>query len=179
MFSAAPPFVQLVAAKCVNPIYMETILIIASILVVLGIVGSIVPALPGPVLGYIGLVILYFSKPGSVSVLSLAIFGIAMLILIIIDYVAPILGAKFSGASRNGLIGAITGSILGIIFFPPLGIFIGALIGAFLGELLSGKEPENALKAGIGTILGSLSVIILQTFFAIALAIYFFIKLFN
>lgn len=157
---------------------METLLIIASILVILGIIGSIIPALPGPVLGYVGLILLFFAKPGAISIWALVIFGIAMVLLTVIDYVAPILGAKFSGSSKKGLVGAIVGSILGIIFFPPLGIFIGALVGAFLGELFEGKDPEKALKAGIGTILGSVSVIILQTIFSLVLAIYFFVKFF-
>jgi uncharacterized protein YqgC (DUF456 family) len=159
--------------------YMDALVIIGSILMVLGIIGSIIPALPGPVLGYIGLVLLYFAKPGAISVWSLIVFGISMLMIIVIDYVAPILGAKFSGASKKGLIGAIAGSLVGIIFFPPMGIFLGALLGAFLGELAQGKEPGMAIKAGIGTIFGSILVIVLQTIFSLVMTVYFFLKLFS
>ena len=120
---------------------METLIIIGAILTILGIVGSIIPAMPGPALGYVGLILLFFAKSGAISVWSLVIFGLAMLILIAIDYIAPLLGAKFLGASKKGLIGSIAGSLIGIIFFPPLGIFVGALIGAFLGEIMAGKEP--------------------------------------
>jgi|WetSurMetagenome_2_1015567.scaffolds.fasta_scaffold651328_1 uncharacterized protein len=158
---------------------MNYLIVIGAILAVLGIVGSVIPALPGPVLSYIGLILLYFAKPGAVSIWSLAIFGIAMIVLTVIDYVAPLIGAKLSGASRKGLVGSIAGSIVGIVFFPPLGIFIGALLGAFLGEIVAGKEPKKALKAGIGTLFGSLSVIILQTIFSLILAVYFFLKLFS
>ena len=159
---------------------MDIILIIVgAILTVLGIVGSFIPALPGPIFGYIGLILLYFGKPGAISIWSLVIFGIAMLILSLIDYLAPILGAKLSGSSKKGLIGSIAGSLIGIIFFSPLGIFIGALVGAFLGEIIAGKAPEEAVKAGIGTIFGSLAVIILQTIFSLVVAVYFFMKLFS
>jgi len=157
---------------------MDLIIIIGSILVILGIIGSIIPAIPGPILGFASLVLLYFGKPGSISLLALLIFAVAMVVLLLIDYLAPILGAKFSGASKNGLIGSFGGMLLGIIFFPPLGIFIGAFLGAFLGELFDGKEAKLALKAGIGTIIGSVSVIVLQTIYSISAAVYFFIKLF-
>lgn len=158
---------------------MSVLLIIASILVILGVIGSLVPAMPGPGLAFIGLLILFLTKPGSVSLFYLITFGVIMVILIIIDYLAPILGAKFSGASRPGLLGAIVGSLLGIFFFPPVGIFIGAFLGAWVGEIAGGKDATDALRAGIGTLVGSLTVIILETIFSVWLAIYFFIKLFN
>lgn len=157
---------------------METLIIIGAILIVLGIIGSITPVLPGPVLAYIGLVILYFAKPGTITIWPLVVFGLAMLVLTAIDYLAPLMGAKLSGASRKGLIGCIAGSLMGILFFPPLGIFIGALLGAFVGEIIAGKDPEAAVKAGIGTIFGSLTVIILQTIFSLTVAVYFLVKLF-
>ena len=158
---------------------MDILLIIGSVLMALGIVGSIIPAMPGPIFSFIGLIFLYFGKPGSVSIFSLAMVGLAMAILVAIDYVAPILGAKFSGASKKGLFGTIAGSLFGIVFFPPLGVFIGAVLGAILGEMVGGKEPLKALKAGVGTLIGSVSVIILQTIFSLFLAVYFFIKLFG
>ncbi|HOF42393.1 MAG TPA: DUF456 domain-containing protein [Candidatus Moranbacteria bacterium] len=156
---------------------MNTLLIIALILIVLGVIGSIVPAMPGPILSFIGLVLLYFGKSGSISAFSLALFGGTVALLTFMVYIAPILGAKFSGASKKGLAGAILGGLAGIIFLPPLGIFIGAFLGALLGEMMDGKDFLKALKAGIGTILGSFSMIVLQVAFSLFVAIYFFIKL--
>lgn len=156
---------------------METIMIIALVLMVLGVLGSVIPVMPGPIFSFIGLVLLYFGKPDSISILSLAIFGAVVVMLIIADYVAPILGAKFSGASKSGLIGAITGCLIGIVFFPPIGMFIGAFVGAVIGEMADGKRSMSAMKAGIGTLLGSIFMILIQTFFSIFAAIYFFIKL--
>lgn len=145
---------------------------------ILGIVGSIMPAMPGPILGFLGMVFLYYGKPGAISVSSLIVFGAIVVFLILIDYLVPFLGAKFSGASKKGLLGAIVGSLIGVVAFPPLGIFIGAFLGAVLGELIGGKETPQAIKAGVGTLIGSVSMIILQTLFSLFLAIYFFIKLF-
>ena len=144
---------------------------------ILGILGSIIPVMPGPIFSFIGLVLLYFGKPDSISIFSLAIFGTIMVILIIADYIAPILGAKFSGASKSGLIGAILGCLVGIVFFPPMGMFIGAFIGAVIGEMADGKKSMSAVKAGVGTLLGSVFMIILQVVFSVFAAIYFFIKL--
>ena len=157
---------------------METLIIIGGVLVILGIIGSIVPAMPGPFLSFVGLLLLFFAGGReAVSVGALILFGSLMVILSIIDYAAPILGAKFFGASRKGIWGAIIGGFLGIVFFPPLGIFLGALLGAVIGEMSTGKQLSEATRAGIGVIVGSVSVIILQTIFALAAAIYFFVKI--
>jgi uncharacterized protein len=154
---------------------METLIIIGAILVILGIIGSIIPAMPGPVLGYIGLWLLFFAKgAGSVSILSLILFGIAMVVLMLLDYLAPIIGARYFGASKKGIIVSVIGAVIGILFFPPLGIFIGAFIGAVLGEIWSGKELDQSLKAGVGVIFGSITIILLQTIYSIVLAVYFF-----
>ena len=157
----------------------NTLLIIASVLVVLGVIGSILPVLPGPTFSYIGLICLYFIKPGSVSVVWLVIFAAALILLTVINYFVPAMGSKFAGASKKGLTGAIVGSLIGIIFFPPLGIFVGAFFGAFLGELAGGKQAADAMRAGIGTLLGNISIIILQLVFSLTLAVYFFIRLFS
>lgn len=157
---------------------MEILIIIGAILITLGIIGSFMPALPGPVFSYIGLVLLYFAKPGVITLRWLIIFGLTMVLITAVDYIAPVLGAKFSGATKTGLIGCIAGSIFGLFFLPPLGIFVGALAGAFVGEILAGKNATQALKAGIGTLLGSFMAILLQIVFSLVVMAYFIIKLF-
>lgn len=157
---------------------MSAWLIFGIVLVILGIIGSIVPALPGPVFSFIALLILYFEKGSDIfPTFSLSIFALAMTILVLLDYLAPIVGAKFFKATKNGIWGAVIGGFLGMIFFPPLGIFIGPFVGAVAGELLGGKKLEHAFKAGVGTFLGSITVLIFQVVFSIVVAIYFFMKL--
>lgn len=144
-----------------------------------GIVGSIIPALPGPILSFGALLILYFTKGAEIfPTLSLILFGIAMVVLVGMDYLAPIVGARMFGATKRGIIGALIGGFVGILLFPPLGIFIGPFIGAVIAEILGGKKIEGALKAGVGTFLGSMSVMIFQVSFSIFVAVYFFTKLF-
>lgn len=156
---------------------MDPLLIIGAVLVVIGIIGSVVPVVPGPALSFAALVLLFIGKGSEeVSVLSLVIFAVAMALLILFDYVAPILGAKFAGASKGALIWAIGGALLGIIFFPPLGIFIGAIVGAIIGEMQNGREFGDAAKAGLGVVVGSAMTIILQLIYSIIVAVYFLIK---
>jgi uncharacterized protein YqgC (DUF456 family) len=157
---------------------MTVLLIIGSVLVVFGVIGSFIPGIPGPIFSFAGLVCLYFGLPGSISQLSLLLFGIALAVLTFLNYSIPVLSTRFSGATKNGLIGAIAGSLIGI-FFSPLGMLFGAFFGAFLGELSAGKEPLKAVKAGVGTLLGNVSVMILQILFSLSQAVYFFIKLFS
>ncbi len=158
---------------------MNTLIIVGSILAVLAIIGSILPAMPGPLLSFISLLLLYFAKgTETISILTLVIFGIAMVLLALMDYLGPILGAKFSGSTKKGIWGAVIGAFLGIIFFPPFGIFLGALLGAVLGEMASGKKFDQAIKAGIGVLLGSFLTIFLQTVFSVVTAVYFFWKIF-
>lgn len=157
---------------------MNTIIIIGAILVVLGILGSVIPAMPGPILSFIAIILLYFHDSANVSISSLIFFGIGMVALLVLGYIGPILGAKYLGASKKGLWGALIGALLGAIFFPPLGIFLGALLGAFLAEIIAGKKIEVAMKSALGVIMGSVFVMILQLLYSLFAAGYFFFKLF-
>jgi len=157
---------------------MDIWLIVGAVLVVLGIVGSIIPALPGPTLSFIALLILYLVKGSTVfSTTMLIFFAITMIILVFLDYLAPIVGAKFFDATKNGIVGAVISGFLGVVFFPPLGIFLGPFVGAVIGEMMGGKKLEESLRAGLGIFLGSVSVIVLQVIFSTLVAIYFFVKL--
>lgn len=156
---------------------MDTFITIGAILAILGVIGSIIPAMPGPILSFISLILLYLSKGDEgITIVSLIIFGIATLVIIGIDYIAPVLGAKFSGASKKGVWGAVIGAVIGIIFLPPLGIFIGAFIGAVLGEMQGGKNLQQAMRAGIGTVLASIATTVLQVIFSVTALVYFFVK---
>lgn len=158
---------------------MSYLIVIGAFLVIFGILGSLLPTLPGPTLSFVGLLLLFFAKGSEViTVSTLVLFGIATVLLIGLDYIAPIIGAKYFGATKYGIIGAIIGLIVGIAVFFPLGILIGPFIGALIGEMTGGKKVAVAAQAGIGTIFGSVAMTALQTVFSIVVAIYFFIKVF-
>jgi len=157
---------------------MPLLIVLGIILNIIGIVGVILPALPGIVLNYIALILLYIAK-GEVeyNLRMLIVFGMLTLSVTLLDYILPLLGAKKYGASRMGVWGAVIGMLVGILFFPPFGIIFGLLIGAFLGELIAGKEQSQAFRAGFATFLGSLTSMVVKLLLAIVMTVYFLIHL--
>lgn len=134
---------------------MTALLIFLSLLLLLlGVAGTVFPALPGLPFMFAGAWLLAYSSDyqiiGSFSLLVLfliAAFGMAM------DFVAGILGAKYTGASSEALWGAFIGSIAGI-FMGLAGLVLGPLLGAAIGEFLDKKNIWLAGKVGIGTLIG-------------------------
>ena len=156
---------------------MTIILVIGAALVVLGIIGSVFPGMPGPVLSYAGIVLLFLVKgPETIFIWHLVLFGILLIFLLLADYLAPVLGARLAGSGKRGIYGAIIGALIGIFFIPPLGILIGALVGAVIGEYYSGKRLAESLKAGLGIIVTSVVILAAQIVYSITAAIYYFLK---
>ena len=159
---------------------MDAIFLVALILMILGIVGSVLPIVPGPILSFAGLVIYYIFQENEVLSLGpVLLFALGMLFLIAADYVLPLLGVKFLGASKNGQWGAVIGALVGIVFFPPLGIFIGAFLGAVIGEMNYGKKLPEAMLVAMGVITGSVLAIFLQVIFSLSVIGYFLFKILN
>jgi len=151
------------------------ILIITGIILnILGIIGIVVPALPGIILNYLALFLLYISRgEEAIGLNALIMFGLLTLLVALLDYILPLAGAKKLGASRTGIIFAVIGMITGMIFFPPFGIFFGLLIGAFVGELIAGKSQSQAFKAGFVTFLGILTSMVVKLMLAIVMTVYY------
>ncbi|MDO9274498.1 MAG: DUF456 domain-containing protein [Lutibacter sp.] len=142
---------------------MDILLLFIGFLIVLtGIVGSILPILPGPFAGWAGLLLLYLTEtvPMDWTVLGIS-FGVAILVSVI-DYILPVLGTKKFGGSNYGVNGAMVGLIIGI-FLGPLGIIASPFFGAFIGELIKDyQDVKKALKAAIGSFIGFLSSTLLK-----------------
>jgi len=156
---------------------MEIVIYLGAILIITGIIGSIVPMIPGPIFSFIGIALLLFVKgPDATFIWHLIVFGVFLMFLTTGHYLFPIWGAKLAGSSKQGMYGAIIGAIIGI-FFTPIGILIGAMIGAIAGEYYSKKTMLESLKAGLGIILGSVVILVAQIVYSVAAAIYFFIMI--
>jgi uncharacterized protein YqgC (DUF456 family) len=121
-----------------------------------GVIGTLVPALPGTpiILGTAVVHRLVFGEAGP-STLVLGVLALLALVGLGLDYVASIVGAKKFGATWRGVVGAILGAIVGIFFSLP-GILLGPLLGAALGELLGGRKWPEAARAGFGATVGLL-----------------------
>jgi uncharacterized protein len=154
--------------------------IFALFLIFGGLAGVVLPILPGGVfLSWAGyFVFAIFTGFQKISLLSALVFlGIAVVISVI-DFAAPLLGAKKRKASRYGITGAFLGSIFGVLIFNLPGIILGPFIGAVLGELLEKKNLNEAAKVASGTFVGFLAGAILKTIFILIMAGFLIIKAF-
>lgn len=150
-------------------------IILGSIFIIFGLVGCVVPVLPGPPLSLTGLFIFALAKDFSppLTLRLIIILGILTIFVTLLDYIIPSIGAKRYGASKWGVLGSITGMIIGIFFIPPLGMLIGGFLGAILFELMVGKPGKAALRAGQGVFIGTLSGMVLKFFVSGAITYYF------
>ncbi|MBR4704574.1 MAG: DUF456 domain-containing protein [Paludibacteraceae bacterium] len=129
------------------------LLIVAGILMVIGIIGCIVPGLPGTPIAYAGLWIAQATDRVDFSWQILLIWGIVTIVVSVLDYVVPAWGTKQFGGTKWGVWGSTIGVFAGL-FFGAAGVIIGPLAGAILGELIGGKKVEEALRAGWGSFIG-------------------------
>lgn len=139
---------------------------IASVIVILGLVGTVLPVLPGNLLVFAGLLLAAWADQFTrVGVVGLSVIGALGLLAFAADLIASALGAKRVGASPQALIGATVGGVIGILFGIP-GMILGPFAGAVLGELLARGRLAQAGKVGIGTWLGLLAAAVLKVVIA-------------
>lgn len=153
---------------------MDYFLLILSILLfVFGIIGSVLPALPGPPVSWLGILCLYFVD--GIEISSVALWGSLLLTIVIsvLDYVIPAQGTKRFGGSKYGVWGTNIGLIIGILAPIPLGFLIGPFLGALIGELLlDPRDIARALKAAIGSFVGFLASTFLKVVFGLVFLIW-------
>ena len=154
---------------------MDTFLIILSFFfILLGIAGSFLPVIPGPLTGWIGLLLLFFTVAITVEIRFLVNTGILAMIVFLLDLIIPILGAKKFGGGKGSTYGSAIGLLIGILFLGPFGIIIGPFLGAFLGELYFQKDnTQGALKAAIGSLIGFLSGVFIKFIIGLAFLFYY------
>jgi uncharacterized protein len=128
--------------------------LVAGVLVLVGLLGVILPALPGVPLMFAGMWLASWAGGyARVGYGMLVVLGLLTLLSVIVDILATLLGAKRVGASRSGLIGAALGTVVGL-FFGIAGLIAGPFLGALTGEWLHGREIGAASRVGFGTWLG-------------------------
>ena len=154
---------------------MDYVLIaIGIIFIISGILGCVLPIMPGPPLSYAGLLLLHFTEKYSFSNNFLIMWAVITVAVYSIDYMIPIWGTKKFGGSKRGVWGSIIGLVIGLFFFPPIGIIIGPFLGAVVGELSAGKESGVALKSGFGAFIGFLAGTLLKLITSGMMTWYFF-----
>jgi uncharacterized protein YqgC (DUF456 family) len=130
--------------------------ILAILLVLAGIAGSVLPALPGVPLVFAGLLlgawIDHFQKVGW---FTLAVLGLLTLLSFAVDFLATSMGAKRVGASKWAIAGSALGTLAGLFFGIP-GLILGPFLGAVAGELLARRGQRQAVRSGFGAWIGLL-----------------------
>lgn len=156
---------------------METVLITLGVICILvGIIGSFIPIIPGLPVSYAGLVFLQFTDPTPFSAKFMVLWAVIVIIIMMVESLIPAYTTKRFGGSAYGITGAILGLIAGVFIFPPLGILLLPLLGAFLGEVVSGKKIDFAFRSAMGAFVGFLAGTILKVVTSLVMAYYFFIQ---
>lgn len=121
------------------------IVILAIVSGCIGIAGALIPALPGPPLSFVGLLLLLQCDNNEIGTVPIVTAGVMAAVITILDYVAPVWLTKKKGGTKYGMWGAAIGMVAGI-FAGPLGIVLCPFIGAFIGELMAKSPTDKALK---------------------------------
>lgn len=129
--------------------------IIGCILIPAGIIGCLLPVLPGPPLSYTALLLLHLTKYANFSNRFLLIMAGITILVTALDYVLPVKLTKKYGGSQAGIRGSSVGLIIGL-FFGPLGIILGPIIGAFIAEMLHNNNSTIAVRSAVGSFIGFL-----------------------
>ncbi len=160
---------------------MNTLLIIGAVLcAVIGILGSILPGLPGVPVSWAGLLLLHLSTAADYTASYLIIYAAVALLITLLDYVIPILGTKKLGGTKAGTKGSTWGLVVSIFVLPLLGLSIGPMgivgllagpfVGAYLGEKWKGNK-ENAMRSAWGSFLGFLAGTFIKLVYSIVVLV--------
>lgn len=158
---------------------METIaLIIAIIFFLIGILGTLLPALPGVVLVFTGMVVYGFmTKFVSLGIWFFLMQLLVMVLVFIVDFFASAVSSNKYGGSKQAAFGAVLGSIFGIVVMGPLGIILGPFIGSVAAEILLGRDLKHAIRVGFGSLVGVLGGTVFKLAAEILMITYFFMTI--
>lgn len=153
-------------------------MILAIVFFVIGFIGTVLPILPGVILVFSGMVLYgIFTNFHTLNIYFFLLQGVAMILIFGIDFIASTIGTRKFDGSKQAALGGAVGIILGLIILGPLGMAIGPFIGAVGVELISGKNLEQSIKSGFGSLIGILGGTILKLFAEAIMISYFFISI--
>jgi len=133
------------------------LLLVGFCCMILGILGSFLPVLPGPGLSWLGILLLYLTHAVPMNYWVLGVTLLITVVISVLDYTIPAQGTKRFGGSSYGIWGTNIGLVVGIFAPIPFGFLIGPFVGAFIGELIyNSTDHKRALKAATGSFVGFL-----------------------
>jgi uncharacterized protein YqgC (DUF456 family) len=147
------------------------------VLFAVGLIGTVLPVFPGTIIILASAIIhrVMLGADKSIGWRTIAVLVLLTLATYALDFLSGYFGAKYFGATRWGMFGAILGALIGTFFFGIIGLFVGPVIGAILGEFIAGKRMIDAGRAGWGSLLGSLGAMISKLVIALVMITIFFL----
>lgn len=152
---------------------------LAAILMLVGILGSFLPMLPGIPVSWAGLLLLHLTSVVPVNYTFLGITLLVTIIIFALQYAIPALGTKYLGGSKQGMYGATIGLFAGIFIPIPFAILIAPFLGAYIGEILNKADSRTALKAASGSFIGLLASTFMEFVVAAIFLLLFLYKAFE
>ena len=143
--------------------------VIVAALFLAGLVGSVVPWMPGPLFILAGAVV--WAVATDFQTLGwgrLAVLAALAVVSFLLDFLAGAIGARRYGASRWGVVGAMLGAVVGL-FMGPLGLIVGCIVGAVVGELARGADLAGGVRSGLGALVGFLAGLLADLVLAITM----------
>jgi len=123
---------------------------------IIGVIGSLLPGVPGTPLSYVGMLLFHFSDQSNrIAIWVHVIFILLVIAVLVLDYIIPIIGTKKFGGSKYGVWGSTIGLIVGL-FFGIWGVIIGPFLGAFIFEMIHKRDTKRAFKSALGSFVGFL-----------------------
>ena len=133
-----------------------TLWVVSVLLIVIGVAGTVLPALPGVPLIFGGVLLAaWIGDFQRISVFTVVVLAVLAVVGIVIDYIAAAISAKRAGASKQGIVGAAIGTVAGV-FTGLWGLLFMPLMGAAIGEFIAHKDAFRAGKVGAATWFGLL-----------------------
>ena len=161
--------------------------ILALLAALIGIIWAILPALPGPAIGYLGMVVLHFTSYQAFSLSTLVTWWVIIAIISVLDYIIPVLGVKKYGGTKRGNIWSIIGLVVAVVILPVFGIVLGPFgllglvagpfLGAYIWESMGGRDHDKALRAAIWSFMWFLAGTLLKVWVSIAIFVVILIEL--
>ena len=163
---------------------MTTLLIILAVICsLIGIVGAVVPGLPGPPIAWLAVLLLSFTPcNGDLTGTFLIITAALAVIITVLDYIVPVWGTKRFGGTKAGAKGSTIGLIVSVFVLPVLGLTIGPFglvglllgpfVGAYIGEMLHNAAGRQALRSAFGSFVGFLTGTFIKLVYALVITVF-------
>lgn len=149
-------------------------MVLGIVLLLGGLVGCLLPLLPGPPLSYGALLVLQLRTDPPFTLNFLLVWAGIVALVTLLDYIIPAYGTKKFGGTKYGVWGCMLGLLVGV-GLGPAGIILGPFVGAFVGEWLANRNSDKALRAAIGSFIGFLTGTVLKLVVCSVMAYYFVI----